>query len=101
MTTKKSEPKIIPWIADERTKYSGEHYEERFRHDNGRNVREWVIYVLWECSTEFMVSQGMPTDADVKCWINWLQGRPDAGSDDIQSTLGNCSEYLKPSPDLA
>lgn len=94
-------PKIIPWIADERTKYSDEYYAERFANDPAKILRDWTIYVLWDCSTEFMVSQGMPTDADVLCWINWLQKRPDVDSDDIQSALGNCSDYIKPAPERA
>jgi hypothetical protein len=95
-------PKIIPVpAATQRTKYSDKHYEERFKNDSSRLLREWTVYVLWECSTEFMVTNGMPTDADVKCWINWLQSRSDSTSPDIQSALGNCSEYIKPAPELA
>lgn len=92
-------PKIIPVpAATTRTKYSGEFYEQRFKNDNGGMIRDWTVYVLWECSTEFMVTNGMPTDADVKCWINWLQQRPDSDSADIQSAMSNCSEYIKPTP---
>jgi hypothetical protein len=95
-------PKIIPVpAATQRTKYSDKHYEERFKVDPGSMLYSWTEYVLWECSTEFMVTNGMPTDADVKCWINWLQARPDADSEDVQSALGMCSEYIRPSPDLA
>lgn len=91
--------KIIPLPEPTaRTKYSNSRYEKLLKEDDANRIKEWTIYVLWECSTEFMVGNGMPTDADVKHWISWLQQRSDSASKDIQSALGACSEYLKPEP---
>jgi hypothetical protein len=58
-------------------------------------LEAFVEYFLWESSTECMVSVGMPTDADVKCWIGWLMLREDGASPEVQSIVQTCREYLK------
>lgn len=89
--------KTIPWQPTVRTKYSGERHQKIFEQEPAARVVAYCAYVLWECSTEFMVTDGMPTDADVQQWIEWLKSRSDASSTEIQNALLDCTEYVKPS----
>lgn len=88
-------PTIIPWVANENTKYSTQDfYADLIQNAPADTLVGYVVYVLWECSTEFMVSHGLPTDADVKQWIIWLEGRPDRHDGDVQHAITACEEYL-------
>ena len=79
------------------TKYSeSADYETRFKTAPANKLEQFVEYVLWECSTEFMATSGMPTNADVECWISWLESRLDVNSAEIQQALFSCKEYIKP-----
>lgn len=94
-----TQPEIIPVPArDEQTMYSSPEQCERFATAPARGLNVFVEYVLWECSTEFMVTHGMPTDKDVSLWIEWLEKRIDVADPDIQSAILMCNEYIKPSP---
>lgn len=86
---------IIPWIATERTKYSSATRLEYFAQQPALILASWVEYILWECSTEFMVTSGMPTDADVEQWLNTLQTRPDANENIVQGLIKECQDYIK------
>lgn len=92
---------IIPWKKDEQTKYSNGDHQKIFEEKPAHGLNAYCEYVLWECSTEFMVTNGLPTDADVLQWINWMQARPDAASVEIQDALRTCNEYIKPAPERA
>lgn len=89
-------PVIIPWVADQNTKYStSDYFANLIQNDPAVRLVCYIDYVLWECSTEFMVSHGLPTNADVKQWILWLEGRIDKDDADIQSAVLSCREYIK------
>lgn len=88
----------IPWQPNVRTKYSDERHQKIFEQEPATRIAAYCVYVLWECSTEFMVNNGMPTDADVLMWIEWMNGRLDVSSVEIQGALLDCTEYVKPSP---
>jgi len=80
------------------TYYSTERCLDNLSTGNPETVKNYVIYVLWECSTEFMVNNGMPTDPEVEKWIEVLESREDKNNQYIQSAIGACREYIKPTP---
>lgn len=61
-----------------------------------RQVAVHINYILWDCSTEFMATHGLPTDEQVVEWIEILEARPDCAAEFIQLALNDCREYIKP-----
>lgn len=91
-----TDPVIIPWIADQPTKYStDESFKKAFAEEPAYQLSVYVDYALWECSTEHMIKHGLPTDADVGTWIQWLEQRVDVADPDIQNAIFSCKEFTK------
>jgi len=86
---------MIPHIPTERTKYSDDQTLEILRTGDQTTLNVYCDYVLWDCSTEFMINNGMPTDADVQEWIKVLEARTDI---DTERYLRYCREYITPLP---
>lgn len=81
--------------VDKPTRYStDERYRVLITNDAAINVFSYVIYVLWDSSTEFMVAHGLPSDTDVKQWIEWMKQRADADCQEIQDAIIACEEYI-------
>lgn len=60
-----------------------------------RSVFIHINYVLWDCSTEFMVEHGMPSNEQVEGWIEVLESREDQDQF-IELAIKDCYEYIKP-----
>lgn len=87
---------IPEWDGEQLTKYSQDpYYKAIFADGPSVHVASYVDYVLWECSTEFMATHGLPTDADVRLWITWLMERIDASTPEVQCAIRSCNEYIK------
>lgn len=85
---------IIPHDPTLQTHWSDDEGESKFKLLDRTALSNWVAYVLWESTTEFMVTHGMPTTADVKCWVRWLRERPDEPTEEIQNAIEYCVDYL-------
>lgn len=71
---------------------------DKFREFNTKALKDllfYVDYVLWECSTEFMITCGMPSDDDVACWINWINRRDDGKSKEALALIDECKRYIQ------
>lgn len=89
------QPAIIPLpLPTERTTYSDDAAHQRFVTADALEIHWYVTYVLWDCSTEYMVNCGMPTATDVNQWISWLSSRPDSQRSEIIDTIQSCSDYI-------
>lgn len=65
----------------------------KLREGDVETVRFYTDYVLWDSSTAYIMKFGLPSDEEVRTWIQVLKSRPDA--DLFQEDIKQCEEYIK------
>lgn len=85
--------KTIPYDPKARTKYSTAEYMKQFESGDSN---DFMIWLFWDTSTEFMAGNGLPTDADIAEWIKVLEARKDAKSDVVKRMISSCVDYITP-----
>lgn len=58
------------------------------------NIHDNLGYVMWETSTDTMVQIGVPSDEDVREWIEVLKSRPDVDDKRVQFCILDCEDYV-------
>lgn len=85
---------VIPWIPDQETHWSSDEECLKIKTCSSSDVLWYVEYWLWESTTKQMITIGMPTLADIRNWIKWLEERPDSENIEIKLAIENCNIYL-------
>jgi len=64
---------------------------------NPNGILQTVIWILWDCSTEWMVENGLPSALQVRGWIETLSQRYDVDHVDMRKAIATCGSYIAPS----
>lgn len=76
------------------TSWSRQKLLDQLANDSPADVKEFVIYWLWESTIDQMIKHGTPTNADVKKWIEVISKREDSSTPDISIAIECCKEYF-------
>ncbi len=77
------------------THFSDESWISNIKTGNIVEIYNQLSYFMWETSTQTMMSVGVPTDDDVRNWIDALLSRDDVDSSDVQLCITDCLDYIK------
>lgn len=53
-----------------------------------------IDYKLWDSSTDFMCTFGVPTDVHVQRWLECLRARPDVEDPIVMRIILNCEQFI-------
>jgi hypothetical protein len=90
----KTDPTKYPHIESQRTTYSLDDTMDTIRAQPFKQLEYYLNYVFYDTSTDFMVTYGMPTHEDVKCWMLAINERTDLSLDEKTSLITTCINYI-------
>lgn len=93
----RNNPDMFPRHEWERTPFSFD-MNKKYDSNSYEQLINWMDYVFWDSSTEFMLRMGMPTKEDVNVWIEYVKDRKDFTDKQITSLVGQCQAYLQEQP---
>lgn len=77
-----------------RTHFSRQHWLDEIKVGEIEKTHDELGYLMWETSTDTMTQIGVPSDDDVREWIEVLKSRPDAKDERVQFCILDCEDYV-------
>lgn len=72
--------------------YTTPDYLEMLKTTNPESLLIKIDYILWESSTNYIIDSGLPSDRQVRLWIDVLKSREDR--EKVQIIIDSCLKYI-------
>ncbi len=74
--------------------YNNDNMLSIIRQQSADRVSDYLAYLFWDTSTDFISKNGMPTNEDALLYIEIISNREDLTEDQKNNITKDCNDYI-------